>query len=347
MSRNLSVDIVRVLAILGVISIHTKPFLVPAEFSSSHYDFFYVLINQLSRFAVPFFFVISGYFWGRGADASQRYLGFAWQRSKQLVFLLFVWSIVYLAPYNLWGFVDVGVLGPLKLAYWNDLEVFKHPLYLLLSGTKVHLWFLVALISATLVCGIFLEMGWRKCLPVAAVGLYVIGVLAKAYKATPWGIHLPFDSVFGPFFSTLLFVTGYWLSRCELRSDWFTYGLVLYLVGVLLHGSEIWYLQQQYGTPPIHDYVFGTYFMGVGVAMMALAKPTQFRFKLLPTIGSYTLGVYLSHFIFVDIFSSLNKQLNNIVWEIGLVLLVYACSLGLTILLMKSRYTKKMVVLSH
>ena len=347
MSRNQSVDVVRILAILGVISIHTKPFLVPEGFPNDYYELLYVLINQLSRFAVPFFFVISGYYWGRGADAAPQYWDYAWQRAKRLIIVLLIWSVVYLLPYNVWGFGDHGWAGPVKLAYWHALDVFSHPIDVFFGGTKVQLWYLVALIWATLLCGFFLQMGWRRWLPFAAVGLYVTGVFAKAYKLTPLGLSLPFDSVYGPLFSTILFATGYWLSRQAVGPTWFKRGLIIYLLGLLIHFSEIWVLKERFNTYPIHDYVFGTYLLGVGVAIMALSKSISIEWKWLPTVGSYTLGVYLSHFIFVDLFAPINRQLNNPVWEIGEVLLVYVCSLALTMLLMRNRFTKKMVVLSR
>ena len=63
LNRVLSVDKLRVLAVTAVIALQTSPFqggawsgerlLAPGN-----------LINQLSRFAVPFFFVVSGYFGG-------------------------------------------------------------------------------------------------------------------------------------------------------------------------------------------------------------------------------------------------------------------------------------------
>ena len=66
------VDTFRLLAIVGVVAIHTTPALAPAARRAGEFDVAVVAINQLARFAVPFFFTISGYFWGRkiraGAD---------------------------------------------------------------------------------------------------------------------------------------------------------------------------------------------------------------------------------------------------------------------------------------
>jgi len=71
MNRISSVDTIRLLAIISVIAIHTRPFSYNED-SGELYYYLDIFINQMARFAVPFFFVISGYFWGvkirNGAD---------------------------------------------------------------------------------------------------------------------------------------------------------------------------------------------------------------------------------------------------------------------------------------
>lgn len=57
MSRIESVDIFRLIAIVAVITIHTSPFRADVIIESEAYKYLDVIFNQLSRFAVPFFFV--------------------------------------------------------------------------------------------------------------------------------------------------------------------------------------------------------------------------------------------------------------------------------------------------
>jgi len=62
LDRIKSVDVIRLLAITAVIVIHTSTFKnIPGDL----YENLFIILNQLSRFAVPFFFVIAGYFWGK------------------------------------------------------------------------------------------------------------------------------------------------------------------------------------------------------------------------------------------------------------------------------------------
>src|SRR3989338_5965868 len=60
-SRDFAVDFVRLIAILGVVVIHTSTFFTGKSQPFS-FDFYFLhIINQFMRFSVPAFFAISGY----------------------------------------------------------------------------------------------------------------------------------------------------------------------------------------------------------------------------------------------------------------------------------------------
>jgi len=131
MQRIQSVDLMRLIAILGVIIIHTTPF-----DSSSHDTFYYLKIisNQLSKFAVPFFFTISGYFFH--IKYIETNLDSATTSVIKRIFLLFLfWCIFYLIPWN----------G--SVLFQDLITRFQtNPYNTILEGTQIHLWFLVSLI---------------------------------------------------------------------------------------------------------------------------------------------------------------------------------------------------------
>ena len=63
-----SIDTFKGLAILGVIVIHTEPFLaIQAIRVKSYWYYLGNALQQISSFAVPFFFVAAGYFFSQGA----------------------------------------------------------------------------------------------------------------------------------------------------------------------------------------------------------------------------------------------------------------------------------------
>jgi surface polysaccharide O-acyltransferase-like enzyme len=343
MNRILSVDSFRLAAIIGVIAIHTSPFKLQEPGQNEVYQYIYITINQLARFAVPFFFVISGYFWGIKLRMGRPPAELSGDAAKRLFFLFIAWCLIYLLPLNIGAFFKYGILGQLKVVYWNIVYLIENPVVLIMQGTKAHLWFFVGLLFSLAISAVFVEKKWFRSLLVLSLVLYVTGVFSKAYIDSPLGIETGFDTRFGPFFGTLLFVSGYFISGYETSHNWLKYGFILFLFGCVTHFIEIYFLFNVYGTNPIHDYVFGTYFMGVGTALMALSNHPVLRSQILGWLGKMTLGVYVVHLIYVDMFSYIDEKINTPVWEIAYIFLVLALSIFTVAVLSKNRFTNRLV----
>src|SRR5690606_7265879 len=94
--------------------------------------------------------------------------------------------------------------------------------------------------------------------------------------------------------------TGYVLSGYADRQKWFSRGLAIMLAGYALHLTEVFFLWKTFDSYPFKQYDFGTYPMGLGVAMMALANRPFIGRSWMSRFGRLTLGVYLIHPIFVN-----------------------------------------------
>lgn len=94
-NRNYSIDLIRLVAILGVIIIHTSTYFIDrtAAFTFT----FYVLhiINQASRFAVPSFFVISGFLLGSKYHNILNPIIFYKKRISKILIPYLLWSLIY------------------------------------------------------------------------------------------------------------------------------------------------------------------------------------------------------------------------------------------------------------
>jgi surface polysaccharide O-acyltransferase-like enzyme len=341
--RLASVDSIRLIAILSVIAIHTRPFSLSSEEFNSLYYYLDHTINQLARFAVPFFFAISGYFYGVKINKVDCPRLTAKRMLLKLTILYLGWCLIYFMPYNLSIIYEYGLLGSVKVAYWNLLNSIDNPINLIFQGSKVHLWFLVSLILCTSITSIFVKTNNIPALFLLSLILYFIGVFAKSYSATELGIKIDFNTRNGPFFGMLLFVTGYWLSSKTPTKRWFHLGGIIFSLGVLTHFTEIYILMKLYKTSMLQDFVFGTYFMGIGATLISLSNHKVLSNKMFSSIGKMTLGIYASHLIFVDLLRPVDKLLNHPLWELVFVILVLGLSVMLTKLLSKSKYTKKLV----
>lgn len=344
MVRIASVDTFRFFAVVAIIIIHTTAFDPDISPYNQFYLYAYIISDQLSRFAVPFFFIIAGYFWGVKINQGGDLVKISLKMAKRIGIIFIAWNFIYLLPINLNIIINLGMTDAINLAYSHAIDLIQHPVTLIMQGTKIHLWFLIGILSALLITTFFVYIKNLPMLVIVAIGLYFFGVLAKAYSDTPIGIDINFNTRNGPFFSTILFVTGYLTSQKKPTLYWMKYGIWIFSFGCILHFTEIFTLWVMFGTWPKHDFVFGTYFMGLGTAFIALSNHPLFQYKILGKIGNVSLGVYAVHYIFVDLLLPIDKASDNIMWEISFVLLVFLLSLMATILLAKNKYTRKIVI---
>lgn len=340
--RNYSVDVIRVLAIMAVIVIHIKPFThvriqSGMDFSIGNF------LNQACRFAVPFFFVISGFFWSSKFTKPDELRAPTLHTAKRLALLFIAWSIFYLfMPTN-----PVQPLsdGPLKIAYMNLLTTIAHPGTFLQQGTEMHLWFLVALLCSLAISALLLAYDMPRTLFGLALLLYLIGLSGKAYADTPVGFHTQFNLRNGPFFALIFFVSGYLLQRLGPKPSWFYYGMALTVLGSVMHFSEIFLIKHYWGTTALPDYLLGTYFAGIGVAMIALSNPPVLQIPQLSVVARLVLGIYAVHFAFIDLLRPLDNMFSTQLWW-GFVypVSVFLLSFMVAFALSRSRFTKDLVM---
>lgn len=341
-SRIESVDVLKALAVVAVIALHTQPFRTPISYAEPTWDLA-LIINQLSRFAVPFFFVISGYFWGvklqRSGCPEKVFLPMA----ARLFLVFTAWSIVYIFPFNLGEVSQSGFSLFVKSAYWNLVSILHRPFVSILQGTKSHLWFLISLIFSLAISHFFVQRRLYKTLIALSLILYLIGILGKAYADTPIGLHIAFNTRNGPFFSTIFFVTGYFLSSTNPQKYWFWIGIIFFGFGCALHFFELFILWKLYRISLYQDYLVGTYFMGIGTGLAALSSHSFLKSKLLSLIGKSTLGIYAIHIIFVELLSPIAGFIESALWQIFYVIFVLIFSYTAVWLLSKNEFAKRFV----
>ena len=342
MDRIESVDFFRLLAIIAVISIHTHAYGQAMTAETYHTYNLVIFVDQFARFAVPFFFTISGYFWGVKARKTGAPLEVSLFMAKRIFFILFVWSAFYLLPLGDFQNFANGPFQLVKEMYWNALKLASDPLTLIMQGTKIHLWFLVGLLWSVAISSILVKYNRIRILIVLSIALYATGLLAKSYSFTPFGIHVDFNTRNGPFFGTIFFVSGYVLSSLKPDETWLAKGLIVMGVGYVMHFTELYVIWRHYGQSPFQDYVIGTYFMGIGAAMASLSNHRLFRFELLGKIGQLTLGIYVIHLAFADMLRQYFKT-EHLNWGLYF-LAVWILSLTTVMILSLNRFSRKLVI---
>ncbi len=230
----MGIDLFRLAAAFLVIAIHTSPL---ASFGETG-DF--ILTRILARTAVPFFFMVSGYFTiSRYACDTGRLKGFL-KRTAQIYGIA---MLLYL-PINLYnGYFQMEFFLPNLI---RDV---------LLDGTMYHLWYLPASMEGALIAWYLLRhLDETKALGISFV-LYLIGMFGDSYygvselfSASKGFYRLIFQVMDhtrnGIFFAPVFFLLGSLIAeqRKELplkkSVPAFTISLILMLCeGMLLHRS--------------------------------------------------------------------------------------------------------------
>ena len=334
-SRLQSVDSFRVIAMFFVVVIHTAPF---RNVNPIHEELFSagVIANVIARFAVPFFFVISGYFWGQKIANGAPVWPTSSKMIRKLAAIYVAFCVLYLMPTQLISIYRSGLAGPIDARRHVLHEIAKQPMINWpFIGTDAHLWFLPALMCAIVISSFFVAIKKDKVLIIVSLGLYVFALLAKPYADTPLGISIDFNTRNGPFFALIFYVCGYLLSKGRPDSDWLWKGCVVMALGYLMQFVELSFLQTTYNLSPIQDYVFGTLLLGLGAALISLSDAPLLRNKITSHIGRFTLGIYGIHLIFAENLWGLRSI--NPMMDALMVLLVFVLSVGTTLILAKNK----------
>lgn len=317
-------------AILAIIGLHCQMALSYALIDEVPWVGY--VLNQAARFAVPLFFLISGYL------IQPKLISSPWETltrySKPLLKVWLAWSIIsLLMPFNLGKVMEVGYLAE-REGYWGFLM--STPLNSLFEGGLVHLWFIPALICAVAILAVLIEINLTKTILPLALVLYLYGVLAGSYAPLTELEALIFTRN-GPFFSTLLVAIGFMIRQNNWRLTSMQ-SLALAALGMVIHFGEAAWLMQFDIAFNINDFLAGTALWGTGVFMWLLANPNLGDNGWIRTISSRMLGIYVSHLLLIIVMFNICGMLG--ITGLGKDVLTYSLtiilSFGLVVAIEKS-----------
>ena len=343
-TRMVGIDAIRILAALSVIFLHAKPFMSTPDYGGTPYSVLKDIIVQFARFAVPFFFVASGYFISRRLTTSPESASMAWPYIRRIGAFYLIWSAVYLLFPSNWlrGLID----GNIRLFYWHLANSFtaltSNPIVFVFKSTSVHLWFLPALIFAVLMLALAIRYRVSRLFLPFAGGLYGIGLLADAYSKTRFGLSINHHLVLGLCYAPLFVGLGWTLAartapKCSTA--------ILFIVcGFALQIAEAQWLSRTYGVSLISTaYLIGTVPFGLGFMLLGLTLPALGGRDMLTRIGNMTLGIYLVHLWVKPLLLPLDQVFNGVMWELGFPIMIFAVSLLLTLWLSRTRFRATVV----
>lgn len=268
-NRNTSIDLIRLIAAFGVITIH-----VP--FSTPHAEAFQDLF---SPFSVSFFYAASLAFFVSGIRRIP-YTNILKNSARRIAFPFFIWTLIYL---GLLLFQVYLIQGEVSFSWWR---VFIY------GNSAVHLYFLPQLIMMQiLTLGLYLSLDVKGrnlsiglLLLLVAIAFFVFG-----YNNEVFGMTLPLHLIM---YISFAFLLSSKIKNFENKPFFIVIGgllIILTLLSIYYPQDEVnFYLHRAI---PIGG--LGLLFLGIGLPYIHLPP-------WLIYITSMTFGIYLCHVVFLE-----------------------------------------------
>lgn len=336
-----SIDSFRVIAIFFVVVHHANPFEYSYQFYGHSIFKFLEDMVQSVRFSVPFFFMTSGFLFGKKAGSSGVVSVLARKHIGRLSLLFVAWSLFYLL--SIPSFLESSFThDPFRAFYWFLKNNYASIPDFLFTGTKYHLWFFPGLISAFFFLSAFIGFNKKGGIVPFGLFLYLISLLGKAYSQTPLGFQIDwFDMRSGPFVSMLFVSLGWWFSQRKNIS--LRMALTLLCAGFVMQIFEAWILRHIWGVPFGSQYLLGTIPQSLGMFSLLLRFPNFGANAWLDTIGKMTLGVYAAHVFVVEGLKDYQSHYPPMLWDFFFPSVVFVLSLLMVIFGRRIPYVKWMV----
>ena len=278
MERRNSIDLLRIISAVAIVVIHTVSTPVansPVDIDASLWCNLY-RIHALMNWAVPVFFMITGYCLLKKPSLTYQYV---FTHIWKYVCVLFTVGFAY------------GLMGEVFEHQTVNVSIVLQALKNVISGQLWdHMWFVYAIIGIYLVMPVihlFMHQNERNAVILTAL-LFVFNILLPALEEVlPVGVKLSFDEY-------LFYVCmGGLLASRKLSKKW---TLAIYLAGILALGwiCFIWkYWELGYRHPAV---------CAMAVSIFLLVSNLDIKpGKMLLGLSCCTWGVYLIHPFFINV----------------------------------------------
>lgn len=288
--RNCTIDFIKYMSSLLVIIIHTHPFM---NINSS---LEFISVNIISRNAVPFFAICTGYF------LSSKYKSvnnqFSWlSHWKKMIIIYFIWTVVYL----------IRLIPDWISSGWFSMYAFiDFAIATVFSGSYYHLWYILSIIYAIPLFIICLKKLDKKSIIYLSILLWGIKALSYGYfQWLPQSLILFFNflkkisGLRDAVFCILpLMLLGSYISTQTVKSNRF------YIVGLmassLLYFIEIFILE--YLGQEQFSFIFFIFFVSFFLFNLLLKLNINDKRNISFLFGKASIIIYLVHPLVIDFF---------------------------------------------
>ena len=299
--RNINIDILRIISAVAVVAVHsTTKYIIDMSLFQSNLWEFCNIVNNASRYAVPMFFIISGYFTLNNI-ANKNYRSFYVKKFNKVIIPFFIWSVFYTIFY-LKGVEDFNIFNLLKQML---TIILGYPSY-------YHLWFFYELIGLYIVTPIIIKFLDKLDLKdiIILIAIFIlqntlIHIVSTMLKTNSY-INIPFSGdtlfyyVLGGFFGKTGF--EFLLKNKKLILFAALISISINIIGTRVSTEIIGKFNGAFMASKLITIMF--YVLGIFTIIMDLKLnnlPIKAK-EIIRTIAGLTFGIFLIHPFVIDFF---------------------------------------------
>lgn len=317
-----SLDALKGFALLAVFFIHARGSFINNYQINTVTGF--ILINT-TRFAVPVFFLISGYLLQVKTENNNSW-NYTWKYLKSIGKYYILGSVLWLGVQSSVLYLN-KFIGAAVLSESINMQLYSiENLLYLGDAVSPHLWFLTALFISVALIHLSDRFNHFKTLLAGSAVLHVIGILSKAYQI-PLGFEVPRTDAL--FFGLFLTAAGFYIGKKNFelknRRKLLLASTLLLVVLHLVERSVIALALNSSAPFQWSDYSFLTAPLSISIFLYALSRPELGKGSKLGEYGRDSLWGYVLHPLVLGLFIGLTtlieswtglNLLQNVVWSI-------------------------------
>jgi len=316
-NRNLVIDIIKIVASFGVVTIHVHNSTQAAD----NFGSFFL------RFCVPFFYITALSYFAASQTRSIDILGGITKIWRRICIPFFTWSFIYT---SLLLFKHLLIGGSREFNFWRIF---------LYGASAEHLYYLPELaVMQILVLGLLLLIVKNK--QNVGMGLIVIAICYLAwgswhnyYGITSW------NSVI--FYIILSLYIGQKLSYVRRENWYFNSGILL--IALSISNSFIKY------PALLNNYLFNLPIGGLGLMFIALGISVKRSPQWVLAFSSATYGIYLSHVLLLEAFEFAVERFHyniyyNLITKLIVTSLIFLISFAFTLIARRYKLTRLLLL---
>lgn len=302
-----TIDLAKFIFSFLVVAIHTLPLYQVSLLANS------ILVQYIARYAVPFFFITSGYFIAQKQTDSFNFKSI-FNQLKSLLIIYALWSCIYF-PFqsrnvyqNLFKTINLDAIQ----------EYFFRATYI---GSYFHLWYFVALIQAIILYRFLIQYLKIKTLIRIFTFIYLFGLLGDGYYYLNSYLHTSEIILFirehlggtrnGFFMGTIFVMIGAKIATIEISKINTTKLWLLFIGFTLAHLLEVIFIKK-YSLGK--DYNMALFLLPASTFLFILILKSELKFNFSTIkLRQYSTYIYCFHPLAIILGSAFAFNNNSLV----------------------------------